>query len=267
MYINQKKIDIDMINRILQFITLLLLVLVVYYILKVYIQDAVILNAGSGNDRNYYFFVPDSRTAATGAVGATAIGLLKYCPPKSRPMVTISMVAFYTGGMIANNVIDKKYGGGGRGGSTFFGGNATNFPNSSGNGEGTSRSVLSNTDILTILKEKVLGAPIKCEGSSWYPYLDKVNELLIGFSDDEKFIIGIILLLSGVLIITINIILSVITRLIINKPLNNKYMERLRIWWSKSNNVTLIILFILQLLGLIYTIYILGVYIGFIYYS
>lgn len=154
--------------KMYQFIRLLLLVLVAYWVYKGYVQDAIILNAGNDNkgNRNYYFFVPDSRTAATGAVGATAIGLLKYCPPKSRPMVTISMVAFNTGGMIANNIIDKKYGGGGRGGSSFFGGNATNFPNSSGNGEGTSRSVLSNTDILTILKDKVLGAPIKCEGSS-----------------------------------------------------------------------------------------------------
>ena len=37
-------------NKRNQFIILLLLV--VYYIFKVYIQDAVIFNAGSGNDRN-----------------------------------------------------------------------------------------------------------------------------------------------------------------------------------------------------------------------
>ena len=103
-----------------------------------------------------------------------------------------------------------------------------------------------------------------CEGSSsWYP-MDNINELLIGFSDEEKFYIGIIILLLGVVMITINIILSIIIRIIFSKPFSNKYLEKIRIWWSHSNNVTLIILLIIQLGGLISTIYLLSMYIGFI---
>ena len=260
-------------NKRNQFIILLLSLLVVYYIFKVYIQDAVIFNAGSGNNGKGYFFPkPDSTTTITGALGATAIGLVKLCPPKTRPIIAVYIITCYTGGSIAYKMIDKRpsggwwTGGGGTGSGSLIGGKGIDSSNTSGNSDkGINKSVVDNTlDIWIKIKEKVLGAPINCEGSSsWYP-MDNINELLIGFSDEEKFYIGIIILLLGVVMITINIILSIIIRIIFSKPFSNKYLEKIRIWWSHSNNVTLIILLIIQLGGLISTIYLLSMYIGFI---
>lgn len=102
--------------------------------------------------------------------------------------------------------------------------------------------------------DKVFGAPINCEEegssssfsfSSWNP-MDYINEALMGFSEEEKFFIALILMLIVVLYVSIGIMLSVLIRLIFNKPFQNKYLEKIRIFWSQSNNITLIVLFLMQ---------------------
>lgn len=70
--------------------------------------------------------------------------------------------------------------------------------------------------------------PIYCEGTTWDP-VEKLNDLLMGFTEEEKFFIGVILLLSVALYTSLAIMTSIITRFVFNEPFNNKYMEMIRI--------------------------------------
>jgi hypothetical protein len=93
--------------------------------------------------------------------------------------------------------------------------------------------------------------------------MDNINELLIGFSEEQKFFIGVIMLLSVALYTGIGIMLSVFIRLIFCKPFENKYLEKIRIsiLYSQSNNIILIVLFLMQLYGISYSIYGLTIYV------
>ena len=111
-----------------------------------------------------------------------------------------------------------------------------------------------------------MGSPINCEGSSSssssWNLMDNINELLMGFTEEQKFFIGVIMLLSVALYTSFAIMTSIITRLIFSKPFNNKYIEIFRIRWSQKSNILLIVLFTMQIFSIIYSIYALCFYNG-----
>lgn len=254
--------------NILKKTMLLLLSVISYWVLK----EEVIYNAGSGeggNNINLNLNMEIKEALKIGAMGGAAAAMVKYCPPQSRPAVALGL-----GTLGAMTIAASKYfdyiasinTGGGTGVTATTKVGEYKVSISSGeSSKGVSKLVLDSvSEICTIIKGKLIGVPINCSGSSWNP-IDKLDEWLIGFSYEEKFFISIVILLLVALYNSIGIMLSIITRLILNKPLSNKYMEKLRIWWSQSNNVILIVLFISQWFGIINSIYWLCAYIELIH--
>jgi len=247
-------------------IALLLALLISYLVYKGYIEEAI-LTVGSDESKNNIKvnFNIDFRDALKiTALGGSATAMIKACPPQSRPMVTGLLGTLAAGSYVLNNYMnrfDSNNEGGGKSIISSTDIKINKLIESDDYGKGTSKSVLDYiSDIWTIIKEKVLGAPIRCDDSSWNP-VDIVDQLLKGFSIEQKFCIVVIVMLLVVLYVSIGIMLSIITRLIFNKPFENKYLEKIRILYSQSNNVTLIVLFIMQLYGISYSIYALCIYV------
>lgn len=264
MYVLEKKKEKKMNKKTSQFIILLLLVLAALIVYKVYIQEAVIFNSGSDggkNNINVNLNIDIKDALKITALGGSAAAMIKACPPQSRPAVTLGLGAMGVISIAANDYIKQMAAKKGEDSiSVTTSVSKINKSTSSGESTGVSKSVLENlSEIFRIIKEKVLGAPIRCDDSSWNP-VDILDQLLRGFSVEEKFFIAIILMLLVVLYVSIGILLSIITRLIFNKPFSNRYLEILRIRWSQSNNVVLIVLFLMQLYGISYSIYALSAY-------
>lgn len=114
-----------MFKKIYEFIRILLLLLVAYFIFKVYIQEAVIWNSGSGgsekNIGNGYLKFNVSlelkEALKLGGAGLGAAAVVKACPPQSRPVVALGLGVLAATTSVINNYIDKGSSNNGVGGS------------------------------------------------------------------------------------------------------------------------------------------------------
>lgn len=190
--------------------------------------------------------------------------MVKACPTKAKPWVTLAFGTLFVGGVTANNYIDKMVGGGPNVGQSTGGGPSDTPDNTP---KGVSKYVQEElSDIVGAIKELLGGTPIRCEGSSWGDPVEKINNLLVGYTNEEGFFVGIIIMLIGVLLLIMLVIVSVAARLMLDKPLENKFLEKVRVRWVQGSNLTLLVILIAEVVSVIYIIYLLSLYAGFIQY-
>ena len=187
------------ITKMLRLISIILLLLVVYYIFQVYIQQAVLCSGSENNGKGYFNInlnLELKEALKIGAVGGSTAVVVKACPPQTRPAVVLGLGVLAGGTYILNNYVNN-FGSNNEGNSIRSEIKTNKLIPSDDSGKGISKLVLDELSKICInIKEKFLGAPINCAGdpSSWNP-MDNINELLIGFSEEQKFFIGVILLL------------------------------------------------------------------------
>lgn len=177
-----------------------------------------------------------NQVLTTGVLGAAAAGMVKACPPSTRLRATLGLGGLWSGVSIMNNYLNSRVQGtsGGFGGSNITSSTGVGVspspanPSGSSEASGVTKYIIEElSKILGKIKEIILGEPINCEGRT--NPVDKINDLLTGFTEEEKFFIGVILLLLVTLYTSLAIMTSIIIRFVFNKPFNNKYMEIIRI--------------------------------------
>lgn len=260
-------------KQALMFITLTLLLVFVCWGGLMYSQEAVsCAGEGGSDDKNTKFSINFNMNindiVTTGALGAAAATMVKYCPSNARLRATLGLGGIWGGVSLINNYLNGRNGGSGTSGPSVTGGVGVtkSGPTDAGGSESSNVSkyiIEELSKILGEIKEIILGEPIYCEGTRWNP-VDKLNDSLGSLTEEEKFFIGVILLLLVALYTSLAIMTSIIIRLQFNEPLNNKYMEIIRVRWGQKSNLFLIVLFIMQWFSIIYSIYGLCAYIGFI---
>jgi hypothetical protein len=177
-----------------------------------------------------------------GSMSATAVALIKACPPQTRPGVALAISGLGAGIYAVDSYFKNKNGGGSQRDTS-----AINIVIDKGNSTSSTNNNNMVIDEILKLKERFIGV-VNCEGSNEI-------ELVTNSSIEIQFFYGLTLLLIIAIYTNIGIILNILVRYIYNKPLNNKYLEKIRKVLYTNNNIMLMTLFILQLISISYALY------------